>query len=133
MELLDSEAEVQVGLFWAKVPLLDLEKRPSAAPPPSQGHVRVSLTPRRMPGLELHLRGMRVDEVLPELNKYLDDAYLAGLPCVRVVHGKGTGTLRQVVREALAGHPLVASFREGELKEGGAGVTMVKLEPKART
>lgn len=133
MALQDGEAEVQVGLFRAKVPLLDLEKRPAAAAPPSHEQVHVSLTPRRMPGIELHLRGMRVDEVLPELNKYLDDAYLAGLPYVRIVHGKGTGTLRQVVREALTGHPLVASFREGELNEGGAGVTMVKLQPKAKT
>jgi DNA mismatch repair protein MutS2 len=128
--LQDGEAEVQVGLFRVQVPLLDLEKRPAAAAPPSRERVRVSLTPRRMPSIELHLRGMRVDEVLPELNKYLDDAYLAGLPYVRIVHGKGTGALRQVVREALAENPLVASFREGELNEGGAGVTMVKLEPQ---
>jgi DNA mismatch repair protein MutS2 len=133
LALQDGEAEVQVGLFRAQVPLLDLEKRPAAAAPPSHEQVHVSLTPRRMPSIELHLRGMRVDEVLPELNKYLDDAYLAGLPYVRIVHGKGTGTLRQVVREALAEHPLVASFREGELNEGGAGVTMVKLQPKSRT
>jgi DNA mismatch repair protein MutS2 len=115
------------------VPLLDLEKRPAAAAPPSHEQVRVSLAPRRMPGLELHLRGMRVDEVLPELHKYLDDAYLAGLPYVRIVHGKGTGTLRQVVRETLAEHPLVASFRDGELNEGGAGVTVAKLQPKAKS
>jgi DNA mismatch repair protein MutS2 len=131
--LQDSEAEVQVGLFRAQVPLLDLEKRPAPTVPPGQEQVHVSLTPRRMPSIELHLRGKRVDEVLPELNKYLDDAYLAGLPYVRIVHGKGTGTLRQVVRETLAEHPLVASFREGELNEGGAGVTMVKLQPKGRT
>lgn len=126
----ESEAEVQVGLFRAKVPLLDLEKRPAPAVAPGDERVHVSLTPRRMPKLELHLRGMRTDEVLPELNKYLDDAYLAGLPYVRIVHGKGTGALRQVVREVLAEHPLVASFREGELNEGGAGVTMVKLQSK---
>jgi DNA mismatch repair protein MutS2 len=130
LALQDGEAEVQVGLFHAQVPLLDLEKRPAPTAPPGQEQVRVSLTPRPMPGLELHLRGKRVEEVLPELNKYLDDAYLAGLPYVRIVHGKGTGTLRQVVREALAEHPLVASFREGQLNEGGAGVTMVKLQPK---
>jgi DNA mismatch repair protein MutS2 len=130
MALAHDEAEVQVGLFRAQVPLLDLEKRAAVAPPPGQDQVRVSLAPRRMPGLELHLRGMRVDEVLPELNKYLDDAYLAGLLSVRIVHGKGTGTLRQVVRDVLAEHPLVASFRDGELKEGGAGVTVAKLQPK---
>ncbi len=129
MALADGEAEVQVGLFRVQVPILDLEKRAAAAPPPKD-QVRVTLAPRRMPGLELHLRGMRVDEVLPELNKYLDDAYLAGLLSVRIVHGKGTGTLRQVVRDVLAEHPLVASFRDGALNEGGAGVTIAKLQPK---
>ena len=132
MALQEGQAEVQVGLFRAQVPLLDLEKRPPAVVPPGDERVHVSLAPRRMPGLELHLRGMRADEVLPELTKYLDDAYLAGLLSVRIVHGKGTGTLRQVVREALAGHPLVASFRDGELNEGGAGVTIAKLQPKGK-
>jgi len=131
LALQGGEAEVQVGLFRAQVPLPDLEKRAAPAVPPRDDQIHVSLTPRRMPGLELHLRGMRVEEVLPELNKYLDDAYLADLPFVRIVHGKGTGTLRQVVREALKGHPLVASFRDGELNEGGAGVTVAKLHPKS--
>jgi len=65
------------------------------------------------------------------LDKYLDDAYLASLPYARIIHGKGTGTLRKVVREALAEHPLVASFRPGELNEGGEGVTVVKLVPRS--
>lgn len=123
------EAEVQVGSFRAKLPLLGLEKRPAPAAPLGETPVHVSMAARPPPGVELHLRGMRVEEALPKLNEYLDDAYLARMPFVRIVHGKGTGTLRKVVQEALAGHPLVASFKSGELNEGGEGVTVVKLVP----
>ncbi|MBI2328928.1 MAG: Smr/MutS family protein [Chloroflexi bacterium] len=76
---------------------------------------------------EVHLRHLTVDEALLKLDKYLDDALMAGLYQVRVVHGKGTGTLRQVVRKQLAKHPLVKSYRPGDYGEGGGGVTMVEL------
>ena len=85
-------------------------------------------TPRPpSPGMELDLRGMTVDDMLIELDHYLDQAYLAGLPFVRIIHGKGTGALRQAVREELRGHPLVGEFRAGENNEGGEGVTVAKL------
>jgi len=80
------------------------------------------------PGMEINLRGQRADEALDSLERYLDSAYLAGLPFVRIVHGKGTGKLRQVVREALKGHPHVKSFEAGGDKEGGEGVTVAKLD-----
>ena len=80
------------------------------------------------PGMEINLRGQRADEALDSLERYLDSAYLVGLPFVRIVHGKGTGKLRQVVREALKGHPHVKSFEAGGDKEGGEGVTVVKLD-----
>ena len=76
---------------------------------------------------ELHLRRLTVDEALLKLDKYLNDAFVAGLYQVTIIHGKGTGTLRQVVREQLAKHPLVKSYRPGEYGEGEAGVTIVKL------
>ena len=76
---------------------------------------------------ELHLRRLTVDEALLKLDKYLNDAFVAGLYQVTIIHGKGTGTLRQVVREQLAKHPLVESYRPGEYGEGGAGVTIVTL------
>ncbi len=79
------------------------------------------------PGPELHLRRLSVEDAIPKLARYLDDAYLAGLTSVRIIHGKGTGTLRQVVREQLMNHSLVKSFRPAELWEGGAGVTVVEL------
>ena len=76
---------------------------------------------------EVHLRKMTVDEALLKLDRYLHDAFVAGLLQVRVVHGKGTGKLRYEVRQQLAKHPLVKSYRPGEYGEGGAGVTIVTL------
>ena len=82
------------------------------------------------PTNELHLRRLTVDEALIKLDRYLNDAFMAGLSQVRIIHGKGTGTLRQVVREKLAQHPLVSSYRLGSYGEGGGGVTIVELAPK---
>jgi DNA mismatch repair protein MutS2 len=76
---------------------------------------------------ELHLRRLTVDEALIKLDRYLNDAFMAGLSQVRIIHGKGTGTLRQVVREKLAQHPLVSSYRLAGYGEGGGGVTIVEL------
>ncbi len=76
---------------------------------------------------EIHLRGLRVEEAIIELDRYLNHAFLAGLPSVRVIHGKGTGTLRRVVHEQLANHPLVRSFRLAELERGAEGITLVEL------
>ncbi len=76
---------------------------------------------------EVHLRRLTVDEALVKLDQYMDSAFLAGLYQVRVIHGKGTGTLRQVVREHLAKHPLVQSHRPGVYGEGEDGVTIAEL------
>ncbi|MBM3133647.1 MAG: hypothetical protein FJZ95_11545 [Chloroflexi bacterium] len=76
------------------------------------------------------LRRMTVDEALVKLDRFLNDTYLAGLDSVRIVHGKGTGTLRLEVRRELARHPLVRSFRPGDPWEGGAGVTVAYLSRK---
>jgi len=101
---------------------LQLEKGQS-----SSDSQRVSLPPAPSPGLELHLRGYRVADALPRLETYLNDAFLAGLPWVRIVHGKGSGVLRQAVHEVLPHHALVTSFRIGQEGEGGEGVTIVRL------
>jgi len=76
---------------------------------------------------EIRLRQLTVDEALLKLDQYLHDAFMVGLYQVRVVHGKGTGTLRQAIQEQLHGHPLVKSYRIGEYGEGGTGVTIVQL------
>jgi DNA mismatch repair protein MutS2 len=119
-------ADVQVGNFGVQVDRRDLERRArsQAAEPP-----RPVLEPtmQRAPNVELDLRGLRVEEVLPRVDKYLDDAFLAGMPFVRIVHGKGTGALRQAVRRQLGDHPLVKSQRAGERGEGGSGVTIAYL------
>lgn len=81
----------------------------------------------RKAGQELHLRRLTVDEAIYELDRFLNAAFVGDLPQVRVVHGKGTGVLRQAVHEELAKHPLVRSFRLGGFGEGGPGVTIVEL------
>ena len=77
---------------------------------------------------ELDLHSLTTDEALIILNRYLNDALMAGLYQVRIVHGKGTGTLRDFIRGELHRHPLVRSFRSGEKGEGGTGVTIVQLD-----
>jgi len=79
---------------------------------------------------EVILRRLSVEDALVKLDRYLNDAYLAGMYSVRVVHGKGTGTLRLVVRRELARHPLVKSFRPADPWEGGPGVTIAHLVRK---
>ncbi len=79
---------------------------------------------------EVRLRHLTVDEALPKLDQFLHDAFMAGLIQVKVIHGKGTGTIRQLVREELAKHPLVKSFRRGEYGEGDDGVTIVQLSDR---
>jgi DNA mismatch repair protein MutS2 len=76
---------------------------------------------------ELRLRHLTVDEALWRLDQYLNDAFMAGLPSVRIVHGKGTGKLRRAVHESLAKHSLVKSYRLGDYGEGDYGVTIVEL------
>ncbi len=77
---------------------------------------------------ELHLRGLRVEEALEKVDKYLDSAYLAGLPNVNLIHGKGTGALRDALRQYLTQHPFVGSYRAGGYYEGGTGVTVVTFK-----
>lgn len=118
--------DVQVGNFGVRVQRSDLERRAgrkvAEAPQPA-----VETGAHPAPSVELDLRGQRVEECIPRLDKYLDDAFLAGMPFVRIVHGKGTGALRQAVRQQLRGHPLVKSHRSGERGEGGSGVTVAYL------
>jgi DNA mismatch repair protein MutS2 len=79
------------------------------------------------PGMELDIRGRLVEEGVAELEDYLDRAQRAGLPFVRIIHGKGTGALRKAVRDAVKRNAVTASFETGREGEGGDGVTVVKL------
>jgi DNA mismatch repair protein MutS2 len=120
--------EVQAGRVKMTLRLDSLEKRI-----PSTGEVKMgrALLKRNMHkprvSLELDLRGKRAEEVEPLLDSYLNEASLSGLSRVRIIHGIGTGTVRQIVREVLASHPLVMSFQPGEQGEGGDGVTIVSM------
>jgi len=120
------ELEVQVGSFKVRRPASDLRK---ASRPETRGAapaVQMPVAVREAP-LELEIRGLRVADVEDVLDRYLNDAYLAGLPFVRIIHGKGTGVLRQVVREILSTHPLVASFAGAPDRDGGEGATIAHL------
>lgn len=123
-----SELVVQVGAFRMNLPpdRVEVQEKPFVTPKPVS-QTTVVLPNAESPGIEVHLRGMRADEAMDKLEKYLDKAYLAGLPYVRVVHGKGTGTLRKLARDYMQSSPLVASFETAEPNEGGEGVTVAKL------
>ncbi|MBI2939347.1 MAG: endonuclease MutS2 [Chloroflexi bacterium] len=129
-------AEVRVGNFKLRANLADLVRTRAQSPgrneratePASSGPAALlNLVDRPTPATQLDMRGWRADEVHAELDRYLNDAYLAGLPWVRIVHGKGTGVLRQVVRELLADHALVRSHQPAPSNEGGEGATVVTL------
>jgi DNA mismatch repair protein MutS2 len=131
----EDEAEVQAGPLRIRVRLDELKRKAEETETSQEKRVmsersdsstrHSSLAPS--PGIELDLRGQRAEDALDMLDRYLEKAYLSGLPFVRIIHGKGTGKLRQEVRAALKDHPQVASFEEGGAKEGGEGVTVVKL------
>ena len=119
------EVEVQAGQLKLKIGLESVEK--VAEPKPARAKGAVVRTATKVISTELDLRGKRADEVEVALDIYLNDAVLANLIEVRVVHGIGGGTVRQIVRDFLAAHPLVKSFRTGKHDEGGDGATMVSL------
>ncbi|MFQ3536851.1 MAG: endonuclease MutS2 [Aggregatilineales bacterium] len=122
-----SDVEVTVGRLRVRAKLDEIERRGKASG--SVREKRREKLPERgpSPGLELDLRGARVEESLERVEEYLDAAYLAGLPFVRIIHGKGTGALRKAIRQALEGHPLVSRYQRGDESEGGDGVTVVNL------
>ena len=137
------EAEVLVGNLRMRVKLQDLaplkdaqENQPEkpatrskrAAPDVEPAAVKPTFVPS--PGMEIDVRGQRAEDALDILDRYLDSAVVSGMPFVRVIHGKGTGRLRQVIREALAENVNVSGFEQGADNEGGEGVTIVRLEQK---
>jgi len=119
-------ATVQAGSVTVRVPLAAL--RPVAATPGRRTQKAIHVPEKTGVGPELHLLGRTTDEARELVEQYLDDAFMAGLPIVRLVHGKGTGALRKTVRTLLSAHPLVESFRDGERSEGGAGATVAALK-----
>ncbi|GBL37393.1 endonuclease MutS2 [Anaerolineaceae bacterium] len=121
-----SEAEVRVGRLQVRAQLDELRPAP-AAPEPTADAPDPEPPQRPSPGLELHLRGERVEDGLEKLERHLDAAALAGLPWVRIVHGKGTGRMRSAVRSALRDNPQVTAVQSVPENEGGEGVTLAML------
>ena len=120
--------EVHAGKVKMILNLDSVEKRmPSTGAVKPGGAVITRKLSKPSISLELDLRGKRAEEVELALDDYLNETSLYGLSQVRIIHGIGTGTVRQIVREVLASHPLVASFRTGEKGEGGDGVTIVSM------
>jgi len=122
------QIEVQAGMTKLRLGLDAVEKvaSPHGSTTPKSITVRKKLRGRPV-SAELDLRGKRAEEIEWLLDNYLNDASLANLSEVCIIHGFGTGTVRNIVRELLASHPLSKSFRPGEKGEGGDGVTIVKL------
>jgi DNA mismatch repair protein MutS2 len=126
-----SEVEVQMGPMRLRVNADNIErisKRKAAADDRARPNIVLPrLDDRPTVSYQLDMRGWRVEDALEELETYLNDAVLAGLSSVRIVHGKGTGALRQAVREFLSRHPLVKSNASAPPQEGGDGVTIAKF------
>ncbi|HEU5381805.1 MAG TPA: endonuclease MutS2 [Ktedonobacteraceae bacterium] len=127
-----SEAEVKMGSMRFRVSVDNIERlskrqteSQERAQPPAVVLPRYEDRPDV--ALQLDMRGWRVEDALAELETYLNDAVLSGLAAVRIVHGKGTGALRQAVRQQLAHNPMVKSYASAPPQEGGDGVTVVKL------
>ncbi|HSO14203.1 MAG TPA: endonuclease MutS2 [Anaerolineales bacterium] len=127
----ESDAEVQIGSLRVRTRLTDLVRKSQEVESPAEKKEVVSsqrpIIGAKSPGLELNLRGKLVEDGLDELERYLERAYSAGLLFVRIVHGKGTGKMRDAVRNALKDSPYVSSFEEPKDNEGGAGVTVAKM------
>jgi DNA mismatch repair protein MutS2 len=123
---------VQCGIIRSQVSLDDLvlideeTVKTTKMQRTSSGRLKMSKSYAISP--EINLLGKTVDEALAELDKYLDDAYLAHLPSVRIVHGKGTGALRSAVQNYLRKNKTVKSYRQGEFGEGDAGVTIAEFK-----
>ena len=125
---------VQMGILRSKVNISDLELIDEVTvTAPSMTMTRTSSGKIKMSksasvSTEINLIGMTVDEALAHLDKYLDDAYLAHMPSVRIVHGKGTGKLREAVQKHLKRCKYVKTYRMGEFGEGDAGVTIAEFK-----
>ena len=123
---------VQMGILRSQVKLNDLELVEESVITAKQFQKtstgRIKMSKSASVSTEINLIGMTVDEALAHLDKYLDDAYLAHLPSVRIVHGKGTGALRKAVQGLLKRNKYVKSYRLGEFGEGDAGVTIATFK-----
>ena len=122
------EVQIQAGVIKMKVPLSDLCILERKAEKPKAAGAKISLHDAGRSFLELDLRGKMVDEACVEIDRFIDDASIAGISELSIIHGKGTGALRAGVQAYLKTHPRVKSYRIGAYGEGDAGVTVVTLK-----
>lgn len=128
------ELEIQVGMLRLRVRPTDVDRRVAVVEPVAVEKLAAVVTGRTAlptvdsPGLELDLRGQRVDEALDALDSYLERGFTAGLIFGRIIHGRGTGALRQAIREALRQSSYIKRWESGGEKEGGDGVSVVFFE-----
>lgn len=123
------EVIVQAGVMKINVPLTKLMKNikpPKAATKMQKNSIASEKTKNITTSIDL--RGQTLDEAMYNLDKYLDDAYLAGVDNVTVIHGKGTGALREGLKSYFRRHPHIVSMRMGDIYEGGSGVTIVEMK-----
>ena len=123
----DDTVDVQVGIMRVRVPVSDLEAMTLPVAAYGAARVQASKSTARPVDAEIHLLGLRAEEAATRLEEYLYDAMEWGLTRVRIVHGFGTGALRNVVQDLLRHHPAVRALRPGEPSEGGGGVTIADL------
>ena len=122
---------VQIGAMRTQVNIKDIEysePEPEVKEKKKSGAGGIAMAKSMSVGIECNIVGMRVDEALPIIDKYLDDAYLAHLPKVSIIHGRGTGALRDAVHQHLRRLKYVESYRLGEFGEGDRGVTIVTFK-----
>ncbi|MDX2077534.1 MAG: endonuclease MutS2 [bacterium] len=137
IELESNGALVQVGSLRVRAGMNELQRRTKSQKREiKRGHVRqyesdtITYTAVKSPGLELDLRGQRVESAIERLDQYVDAAYSSGLPFARIIHGKGTGALRKAVRDHVESHPLISKVETAHPNEGGDGVTVIHLTPQ---
>jgi len=123
-----NELEIQAGDIKVKMKSAGVEKVSSLPAATGPSPVLKTGSVKKRSSLELDLRGKRADEVEPKLDIYLNDAFVSSLSQVRIIHGVGTGTVRQIVHDFIRGHPLVKSFGQAGNGDGGSGVTIVQLQ-----
>lgn len=131
VELHGDEATVQLGIMRMKVKLDDIELLQAKANTPAQPLKQAASLKRTKEDsvrMELDLRGESLDEAIMEVDRFLDESFLAGMGQVYIIHGKGTGVLRTGIQEYLRRHSHVKSYRNGNYGEGGIGVTVAELK-----
>lgn len=131
VERKDGDAVVQLGIIKMKVPLTDLEPVGASAPAKGRQQRTVAAVKRTRDDnirTELDLRGSNVEEAIIEVDRFLDEAIMANLSLVYIIHGKGTGVLRSGIQDYLRRHKHVRTFRDGAYNEGGHGVTVAELK-----